>query len=233
MNELNNFTRLFKRVKSNKDLSAQEKLILSEIISYQLHGQPFKLKDATLSIELGMGSGAISKYVNRLYKRGIIDKSTVPFFSPTGGKPKRLRTIKVKNIEQWTSLKTDTKIVEEQPQLAILNEKPIAESRGLKPEQRQDSETNAQTLPTNNFPILQEELTTNDGTFIRAILSEYSERNKELEYQTVNIKFTDGDFLLMEVLQVAKQDKTICYIPKCTIELIRERGWLKENERGE
>ena len=54
MNELSNHTRLFKNVKACKELNWQEKAILSEIISYQLDGKPFKLKDITLAIELGM-----------------------------------------------------------------------------------------------------------------------------------------------------------------------------------
>ena len=102
MNELNNHTRLFKNVKACKELNWQEKAILSEIISYQLDGKPFKLKDITLAIELGLDKGTVSKFVNRLNKKGLLNKTTVSFPSHEGGKPKRLRTITVINIEQWT-----------------------------------------------------------------------------------------------------------------------------------
>ena len=102
MNELQDFTRLFKNVKKNKELNWQEKAILSEIISYQLDGKLFKVKDLTLAIELGMDKGTISKLINRLFKKGLLDKTTVTFPSLEGGKPKRLRTVSVNNIDQWT-----------------------------------------------------------------------------------------------------------------------------------
>ncbi len=102
MSELSKHTRLFKNVKACKDLNWQEKAILSEIISYQLDEKPFKLKDITIAIELGMDKGTVSKFINRLYKKGLIDKTTVSYPSHEGGKPKRLRTVSVINIEQWT-----------------------------------------------------------------------------------------------------------------------------------
>lgn len=102
MSELNKHTRLFKNVKMCKDLNWQEKAILSEIISYQLDEKPFKLKDITIAIELGMDKGTVSKFINRLYKKGLINKTTVSYPSHEGGKPKRLRTVSVINIEQWT-----------------------------------------------------------------------------------------------------------------------------------
>ena len=102
MKELDNHTRLFKKVKTCTELNWQEKAILSEIISYQLDGKPFKVKDITLAYELGMDKGTISKFVNRLHKKGLLNKTTVSFPSLSGGKPKRLRTITVIDIEQWT-----------------------------------------------------------------------------------------------------------------------------------
>jgi hypothetical protein len=102
MSNLNDFTRLFDNVKMCTELNWQEKAILSEIISYQLDGKPFKLKDITLAYELGMDKGTISKFVNRLHKKGLLNKTTVSFPSLSGGKPKRLRTITVINIELWT-----------------------------------------------------------------------------------------------------------------------------------
>ncbi|MFN9938178.1 MAG: MarR family transcriptional regulator, partial [bacterium] len=79
MSELSKHTRLFKNVKACKDLNWQEKAILSEIISYQLDEKPFKLKDITIAIELGMDKGTVSKFINRLYKKGLIDKTTVSY----------------------------------------------------------------------------------------------------------------------------------------------------------
>ena len=102
MSELNNFTRLFKNVKNCKELNWQEKALLSEIISYQLDDKSFKQKDKTLSIELGMDKGSISKYINQLYRRGVIDKTTISFASHSGGKPKRQRTITVIEMDKWT-----------------------------------------------------------------------------------------------------------------------------------
>lgn len=57
---------------------------------------------ATIAIELGMDKGTVSKFINRLYKKGLINKTTVSYPSHEGGKPKRLRTITVINIELWT-----------------------------------------------------------------------------------------------------------------------------------
>lgn len=102
MSELNNFTRLFKNVKKCKDLCWQEKAILSEILSYHLDGKPFKHKDLTLAIELGMDKGTISKFINRLHKRGVIGKVTVSFPSPSGGKHKRQRTVTISDPDKWT-----------------------------------------------------------------------------------------------------------------------------------
>jgi hypothetical protein len=102
MTELNNFTKLFINVKRCKNLCWQEKAILSEIISYQVNEQPFKHKDLTLAYELGMDKGTISKLINRLYKKGVINKVTVSFPSLSGGKPKRQRTVTVNDIEIWT-----------------------------------------------------------------------------------------------------------------------------------
>ena len=102
MHEFKDFTRLFKNVIKCKELNWQEKAILTEIISYQLNGDSFKVKDITLAIELGMDKGTISKFVNRLHKKGLLNKTTVSFASLSGGKPKRLRTITVIDIELWT-----------------------------------------------------------------------------------------------------------------------------------
>lgn len=103
MYEQSNFTRLFKNVKNCKDLCWQEKAILSEVLSYQLDGKEFKHKDMTLSKELGIDKGSVNKFINRLYKRRVFDKVTRPVLSPTGGKPKRQRTITVIDHEKWTT----------------------------------------------------------------------------------------------------------------------------------
>ncbi len=102
MSELNKFTRLFKNVKNCKNLNWQEKAILSEIISYQLDGKPFKVKDLTLAYELAMDKGSVSKFIRQLSLKKVITKNTVTYLSHSGGKPKRLRTIIVNEIEKWT-----------------------------------------------------------------------------------------------------------------------------------
>ncbi len=111
MSELNKFTRLFINVKRCKGLNWQEKAILSEIISYQLDGKPFKLKDITLALELAMDKGTVSKFINRLAKKGVLNKTTVPYLSPSGGKPKRLRTVTVVDIDSWTSISRPVPVI--------------------------------------------------------------------------------------------------------------------------
>jgi DNA-binding MarR family transcriptional regulator len=102
MSELSKHTRLFNNVKACTELNWQEKAILSEIISYQLNGDVFDVKDSTLSYRLGMDKGTISKFINRLHKKGLINKITSSYQNQSGNKPKRLRTITVIDIELWT-----------------------------------------------------------------------------------------------------------------------------------
>lgn len=102
MSELNKFTRLFKNVKNCKNLNWQEKAILSEIISYQLEQRPFKLKDLTIADKLALDKGSVSKFIRQLAHKDVINKETITYVSDSGGKPKRLRTITVIEIEKWT-----------------------------------------------------------------------------------------------------------------------------------
>lgn len=102
MSEPSKFTKLYKNVKNCKNLSWQEKAILSEIISYQSDGKPFKLKDLTIAIELALDKGSVSKFIRQLALKDVISKNTITYPSHSGGKPKRLRTITVNEIEKWT-----------------------------------------------------------------------------------------------------------------------------------
>lgn len=95
-------TKLYKNIKNCKELNWQEKAIFSEIIAYQQQGKTFNVKDMTLADELAMDKGTVSKLINRLAKKGFINKTTTCLLSTNGGKPTRLRTITVKDISKWT-----------------------------------------------------------------------------------------------------------------------------------
>jgi predicted transcriptional regulator len=102
MAESVNYTRVYKNVAKSTDLNWQEKAILSEIITAQTKGKPFKTTDSQLSKALDIDEGNVNKYIRQLAKRGIITKSTASIPSHSGGKPKRRRTIEVVDIENWT-----------------------------------------------------------------------------------------------------------------------------------
>jgi hypothetical protein len=92
---------LYNNIKQCKQLCCQEKFIFAEIISFIKAGLPFKMTDKRLAYNLAMDKGSVSKFVNQLAQKGAIDKTTECFPSLSGGKPKRLRTITVPNIESW------------------------------------------------------------------------------------------------------------------------------------
>jgi hypothetical protein len=145
MSELNNFTRFFKNVKQCKELNWQEKALLSEMISYQLEGMPFKVKDKTLAVEVAMDKGSVSKFVNQLHKREVIDKTVESFASPSGGKPKRLRTITVRDIDMWTKP----------------NRKPVVKALELSLKKKKATEASTSTDSTNEH--------SNTGSTIQAV----------------------------------------------------------------
>ncbi len=172
MSELNKFTRLFKNIKRCKELNWQEKAILSEIISYQLDGKPFKIKDKTLAIELAMDEGSVNKFINRLSKKGILDKVTVSFASLSGGKPKRLRTITVNEINQWTQ-------GDNAPTLKPI-EKPLTQNETPKENVLSNTDISLRTLDNDKD--------TESATGFGKILIDKIKNNEKIEFEKVKVK---------------------------------------------
>lgn len=214
MNELKHFTRLFDNVKACKDLNWQEKAIFSEIISYQLDGKPFKLKDITIAIELGMDKGTVSKFINRLYKKGLINKTTVSYPSHEGGKPKRLRTITVNNIDQWiVKSKTAPTVKPIEKNKKAVTE-PINEAPTSQPENSsneipvvetpQESKANeveqifseAETIPTINY---HEDVSHNKHFYNEVV--EKKLKGEEINYFPINVYYSKDKI---------KPDEAIC-----------------------
>ncbi|WP_298238390.1 helix-turn-helix domain-containing protein [uncultured Algibacter sp.] len=90
------FTKIYKKVKSAKNLSELEKLILSEIISYQMHGRYFYMTNDSLSLEFGCSPKRIQTAISNL--NPILHKEHYYPVPPEGGRPKKRRKLLVKNL---------------------------------------------------------------------------------------------------------------------------------------
>lgn len=205
MSELNKFTRLFINVKRCKGLNWQEKAILSEIISYQLDGKQFKLKDITLALELAMDKGTVSKFINRLAKKGVLSKTTIPYLSPDGGKPKRLRTVFVNDIESWTNinrpvsvittneekLEADTKTVDLTPLNEVLKQSPQPKENALPEPQKIDSETKESwiRLIESESLSLPSKADLKDAINTGAIVSEKQLKDTMQKFKDIDLRF--------------------------------------------
>ncbi|MBL0329099.1 MAG: hypothetical protein IPP64_06715 [Bacteroidetes bacterium] len=93
-------------VKRCKDLDWEERVILSNYISYLVKGNEFYQTDSYQGRELGLSSAQISKYSNRLKERGEISTKMEFEENPNGGRPIPVRYVKVVDINKW--LKGDT-----------------------------------------------------------------------------------------------------------------------------
>lgn len=218
MSELSKHTRLFNNVKACKDLNWQEKAILTEIISYQLNGDVFDVKDITLAYRLGMDKGTVSKFINRLHKKGLINKITSSYQNQSGDKPKRLRTITVNNIEQWTEKdKTPPAalVVEKKKKVVIepvtepINKEPVSQpekSINEIPVVETPQETNvneveqivseAETIPTINY---HEDVSHNKHFYNEVV--ETKLKGEEINYFPINVYYSKDKI---------KPDEAIC-----------------------
>lgn len=213
MSELNNHTRLFKAVKACTELNWQEKAILSEIISYQLNGDVFDVKDITLAYRLGMDKGTVSKFINRLHKKGLINKITSSYQNQSGDKPKRLRTITVINIEQWTEKdKTPPAalVIEKKKKVVIepINEEPVSQTENSINEvaatpneiivnEVEQTVSEAETIPTINY---HDEVSHNKHFYNELV--EKVLKGEQINYVPINVYFSKDKI---------KPDEAICH----------------------
>lgn len=102
-NNRNNFLALFNNIKKCKALDCKERLILSQIASFQIQGDMCDQTDSGMGSELGMSAAQIGKNISRLKKRGEIDVKTEHQPNPNGGRPIPKRFIKIIDLAKWTT----------------------------------------------------------------------------------------------------------------------------------
>lgn len=96
------FTKLYRKVLANQELSYLQKIILSDVISYQSQGLPYMRTSKSLAKLVGKGKGGtISKNFQILSKKGIIITRPDTFGDKTDSQYD-LRFVEVVNIDQWT-----------------------------------------------------------------------------------------------------------------------------------
>lgn len=90
------FTKIYKKVKADKNLNELQKLILSEIISYQMAGHYFYMTNKQLSYEFGCSEKRIQTAITKLNPK--LNKTYTYPKRPEGGRPIRNRLLFVKNL---------------------------------------------------------------------------------------------------------------------------------------
>jgi hypothetical protein len=95
------FTKMYRKVLASNDLSFLQKIILSDIISFQLDNKPYMRTSKSLAKMLGdYGKGTISKGFQELAKKGIIITRPDSYGDKTDSQYD-LRFVEVVNINQW------------------------------------------------------------------------------------------------------------------------------------
>lgn len=113
--EFINYSKLFNKIKNTKELNAEEKLILSEIISVTLDGKPYQFTNPQIANWLGLSEHTVAKRLKNLRKKGIIT-SNAKNVPPKNGQGRfyKQRTITILELEKWVDKKgnnqSDTKI---------------------------------------------------------------------------------------------------------------------------
>lgn len=100
-NKLEDFLLIHVNVKRCKALDWEERIILSNHISYLRNGQEFFQTDAFQAKELGLSAAQISKYTGRLKERGLIDTRMEYIPNPNGGRPIPKRYVTVIDMDKW------------------------------------------------------------------------------------------------------------------------------------
>lgn len=101
-NEKETFLKICNNVKRCKGMDWEEKVILSNHISFQTHGKEFYQTDSYQAKELGLSTAQISKYTSRLKERGEINTEMKYEVNPTGGRPIPVRYVTVIDMDKWT-----------------------------------------------------------------------------------------------------------------------------------
>lgn len=96
------FIRIFNNVRKSKDIKALDKLILSHMISYQLQNKEFFMSNKRIGYEYGVSESTAARSIKRL--DNYIEKRLQKMPAINGERPKNRRFVKVKNIQQWTSV---------------------------------------------------------------------------------------------------------------------------------
>jgi hypothetical protein len=101
--EKEKFLRVFPNVKRCKALDWEERIILSNHISFLIQGNEFYQTDSFQGMELGMSAAQISKYTGRLKERGLIETKLTYEENPKGGRPIPVRYVTVIDMDKWIS----------------------------------------------------------------------------------------------------------------------------------
>ena len=96
------FTKIYKKVKADKNLNELQKLILSEIISYQMAGRYFYMTNKQLSYEFGCSEKRIQTAISKL--NPLLNKGYTYPKRPEGGRPKRNRLLFVENLFNYVPI---------------------------------------------------------------------------------------------------------------------------------
>ena len=96
------FTKIYKKVKADKNLNELQKLILSEIISYQMAGRYFYMTNKQLSYEFGCSEKRIQTAISSL--NPLLHKYYRYPERPEGGGPKRNRVLQVINLFSYVPI---------------------------------------------------------------------------------------------------------------------------------
>ncbi|MEW4925194.1 helix-turn-helix domain-containing protein [Algibacter sp. 2305UL17-15] len=102
------FIKVYNRVKLDKNLDYLEKLILSEIISYQLQGKVFFKTNKSLAFEYGCSENTIQKRITKLQPL-LVNETFYPQ-NPNGGRPPKRRKLLVKNLTYYVPKEIVTKL---------------------------------------------------------------------------------------------------------------------------
>lgn len=100
-----NFSRLFNKVKSCKEMDPSEKLILTEIISHALDNKRYNYTNPQIANWLGLSQGNVKTKLSKLRKKGFIHSECKNIQPPNGGKYFKQRTLTVVDIRRWIDYK--------------------------------------------------------------------------------------------------------------------------------
>ena len=93
------FTKVYKKVKSNKTIKPLEKLILSEIISYQLQGKFFYMTNKSIGLEFGCSAKQAQTAMSRLDT--YLDKQYYHPLNKESGKVVKRRKVLLSNLSEF------------------------------------------------------------------------------------------------------------------------------------